>query len=343
MAGQYQNKPNDKILKKEFLDQVENVNRKTSQLLSAFEANLKGTHACIHASTAVNAIISDLDTVILFATSGTLTSELDTDIFNNHRESILTTAKALVEDTKLLVTSAANSQDQLAQAAQSAVKTISKLAEAVKLGAAALGCKEADAQVLLINAVKDVGIALNELIASTKLASSRVNPDSEMENLKEAAKNMVANVHSLLKTVKTVEDEAARGTRALESAIEAINQEIKNYSNAINNQEIEANSNITPISAEDLIRAAKQVTLATSKAVSAGNTAKQEDIIVAANMGRKAISDLLIVCRGALAKVEEVNPNVVLNVGYNCAIFYKELLETILLVSTRISFINKLI
>lgn len=38
---------------------------------------------------------------------------------------------------------------------------------------------------------------------------------------------MVTNVTSLLKTVKTVEDEAVRGTRALESTIEAISQEIK--------------------------------------------------------------------------------------------------------------------
>jgi hypothetical protein len=38
---------------------------------------------------------------------------------------------------------------------------------------------------------------------------------------------MVTNVTSLLKTVKTVEDEAVRGTRALESTIEAIGQEIR--------------------------------------------------------------------------------------------------------------------
>lgn len=38
---------------------------------------------------------------------------------------------------------------------------------------------------------------------------------------------MVTNVTSLLKTVKTVEDEAVRGTRALESTIEAIGQEVK--------------------------------------------------------------------------------------------------------------------
>ena len=38
---------------------------------------------------------------------------------------------------------------------------------------------------------------------------------------------MVTNVTSLLKTVKTVEDENARGTRALEASIEAIGQDIR--------------------------------------------------------------------------------------------------------------------
>lgn len=46
-----------------------------------------------------------------------------------------------------------------------------------------------------------------------------------------------------------------------------------------------------------MIRCTKPITMATAKAVSAGNSGKQEDVIVAANMGRKAISDLLTVCR----------------------------------------------
>lgn len=48
---------------------------------------------------------------------------------------------------------------------------------------------------------------------------------------------------------------------------------------------------------EDLVRCTKPITMATAKAVSAGNSGKQEDVIVAANMGRKAISDLLTTCR----------------------------------------------
>lgn len=38
---------------------------------------------------------------------------------------------------------------------------------------------------------------------------------------------MVTNVTSLLKTVKAVEDEHTRGSRALESTIEVISQEIR--------------------------------------------------------------------------------------------------------------------
>ena len=67
------------------------------------------------------------DTTILFATAGTLNSEEDSETFADHREAILKTAKALVEDTKTLVAGAASSQEQLASAAQAAVRTITKV------------------------------------------------------------------------------------------------------------------------------------------------------------------------------------------------------------------------
>ena len=63
------------------------------------------------------------------------------------REDILKTAKALVEDTKTLVTGAASNQEQLAVAAQNAVKTIIQLAEVVKGGAASLGKENSESQV----------------------------------------------------------------------------------------------------------------------------------------------------------------------------------------------------
>lgn len=56
-----------------------------------------------------------------------------------------------------------------------------------------------------------------------------------------------------------------------------------------------ANSN--PVTPEDLIRVTKNVTLATSKAVASGASNLQEDIMNAANTGRRSISEMLLVCR----------------------------------------------
>ena len=101
---------------------------------------------------------------------------------------------------------------------------------------------------------------------------------------------MVTNVTSLLKTVKAVEDEHTRGTRALESSIEAIAQEIRSFDSSSDPPRGKAEP-------EELVRATRPITLATQKAVAAGKTLKQEDIIVAANMGRKAVSDMLKLCK----------------------------------------------
>lgn len=101
------------------------VSEKVSQVLAALQAGSRGTQACINAASTVAAIIGDLDTTIMFAAAGTLHSDNDGQ-FCDHREHILKTAKALVEDTKVLVAGAAGTQDQLASAAQNAVSTIGK-------------------------------------------------------------------------------------------------------------------------------------------------------------------------------------------------------------------------
>lgn len=48
---------------------------------------------------------------------------------------------------------------------------------------------------------------------------------------------------------------------------------------------------------EEFIRMTKGITTATAKAVAAGNSAQQEDVIATANLSRKAISDMLSTCK----------------------------------------------
>uniref|UniRef100_A0A663N9V4 Talin 1 n=1 Tax=Athene cunicularia TaxID=194338 RepID=A0A663N9V4_ATHCN len=324
-AGALQCSPSDAYTKKELIESARKVSEKVSHVLAALQAGNRGTQACITAASAVSGIIADLDTTIMFATAGTLNRE-NSETFADHREGILKTAKALVEDTKVLVQNATASQEKLAQAAQSSVSTITRLAEVVKLGAASLGSEDPETQVVLINAVKDVAKALGDLIGATKAAAGKAGDDPAVYQLKNSAKVMVTNVTSLLKTVKAVEDEATKGTRALEATIEHIRQELAVFSSPVPPAKVS-----TP---EDFIRMTKGITMATAKAVAAGNSCRQEDVIATANLSRRAIADMLRACKEA-AYHPEVSGDVrqrALRFGKECANGYLELLEHVLVI-----------
>ncbi|KTF94138.1 hypothetical protein cypCar_00006455 [Cyprinus carpio] len=195
-AGALQMSPTDSFTKRELIEYARAVTEKVSMVLSALQAGNKGTQACITAASSVSGIIADLDTTIMFASAGTLNAENE-ESFADHRENILKTAKALVEDTKLLVSGAASSQDKLAQAAQSSAKTITQLTDVVKLGAASMGSEDPETQVVLINAVRDVAKALAELISATKCAAGKAADDPSMYQLKSAAKLFCGSEHTV--------------------------------------------------------------------------------------------------------------------------------------------------
>ena len=120
--------------------------------------------------------------------------------------------------------------------------------------------------------MRDVASALGDLIHATKAASGKSLNAPAMTYLKDSAKIMVTNVTSLLKTVKTVEDEHARGTRALEATIEALAQEIRVFDSS--------EGDGRTATAEDVLRATRAVAPATYKAVAAGSSGKQDGNVI---------------------------------------------------------------
>ncbi|KAL5257851.1 hypothetical protein ACHWQZ_G012707 [Mnemiopsis leidyi] len=313
-----QSNPKDTISRRELSEHAKGVARGVHAILQSLQQSSQGTQACIDTINSIVGITGDLETMQMFARTGAL--ENTGEPFSNHRENILGTAKKLVENTKQLVAGAAADQGQLKEAALAAQKTISDLAEAVKRGAGALSIDDVETQVMLLNACMDVAKALSNLIDSTKDACGKSSEDPSMDRLKSSAKEMVQSVSSLLKTVKSAEDKASRGTRALEIAVDAVSNDIKSLDNAT--------SGAAGASPEDLIRAAKEITIATTKAVAAGNTAKQDDIAAAGNMGRKAITDMLNTCKGASVNAEsEALKLKVLQAGRSTSMAYRDMLE----------------
>lgn len=87
-----------------------------------------------------------------------------------------------------------------------------------------------------------------------------------------------------------------------------------------------------PNTPEDLIRVTRNVTLATAKAVAAGTSNLQDDIVAAANLGRRSISEMLAVCRSVAwncAETADLRQRT-LDAGAAVATSYKDLLEGVL-------------
>merc|ERR1739838_1017042 len=76
-------------------------------------------------------------------------------------------------------------------AAQNSVLTITQLSEVVKMGATSLGSPNREAQVMLINSVKDVASALSDLMRRLEDASNAVRKATE--NLVKAAQSALDN------------------------------------------------------------------------------------------------------------------------------------------------------
>ena len=75
-------------------------------------------------------------------------------------------------------------QDELSKTAVSCETHVQQLSENAKLAASALTEDDPEAQVLLLNAVKDVAIAMGTLLEATKNASGRSRTDAQMLKLK---------------------------------------------------------------------------------------------------------------------------------------------------------------
>uniref|UniRef100_A0AC35TRB9 FERM domain-containing protein n=1 Tax=Rhabditophanes sp. KR3021 TaxID=114890 RepID=A0AC35TRB9_9BILA len=329
-AAQTQANPLDERSPRELSKASNLMIERVQEVLAALHEGSKGTQACINAANTVSNVISDLDTTIRFANSGSLPRKAGkVGKMSDHKDNIFRIAKILIEDTKALVTGAASNQEQLAVAAQNAVKTILALTEAVKNGACNLAGEHPEAQVMVIHSVRDVAGSLSNLIHATKCASGHQLQDPPMINLKEAAKMMATNVAGLLKTASIIENGAKREVRALESAIEAIEQQIKLF----NIGEGTLKHDATP---DHLIQAARIINDVIARAMSSISSLQSDEMIAAANISRSSVNDLLSISNSVASTTESAEMRYkITDQSREVAILVKELMGLLLSLQTK--------
>ncbi|VDK38281.1 unnamed protein product [Taenia asiatica] len=219
------------------------MNDRLRELIALLEVQGPGTQACLQGASTVSGIIADLDTTILFASSGTLHPPIrdDADVhqleaqhrysaissgyddfgreaqnnFISIRESIHRTADALVQDTRSLVMGAGEDQARLAGSTQMAVRNISQLADVVKQGAALIGPGQSDSQVLILGAAKDTAVALRSTLLAASQVQGRPETDPVIKEMQMYESNVESSVAFLFKSVDSIDMESTRGTKAL--------------------------------------------------------------------------------------------------------------------------------
>ncbi|VVC34514.1 Vinculin/alpha-catenin,PH domain-like,FERM/acyl-CoA-binding protein, 3-helical bundle,IRS-type PTB [Cinara cedri] len=263
---------------------------------------------------ALSGVLEDLDLTMM--ENNNLEMEVNERKFSDYRESILKTSKTLVEDTKSLVAGVGVSKEQLDNSSKNAVLTVTKLVELVKSGAASL--EDREVQIILINAVKDVASSLGELIRGCFDSPS-------MDELKDKAKVLVTNVTTLLKTVKSVDDERTKNTDLMKSTVEAIEKDFEENTFVTNCE----------TTTEELVQSAKYINEATKSMLEIVYKGKPKDVTNAVQESRKSVGELLIACQG-----KNLNEKV-LDAGRQVAEEFKTFLTTILENSKRPSTTTK--
>jgi len=125
-----------------------------------------------------------------------------------------------------------------------------------------------------------------------KQARKLGSDQTELEELGASAKTVVGNVTTMLRCVKSAEDTSGRGEAAIETAIEAIGQQIA----ALNNTDVADQQTGGEATPEDLVAATKAVTEAVADVVAASNE-DQDQVVAAANSGRKVVIEILATCK----------------------------------------------
>lgn len=309
----------DPKARKDLVNSTKAVKEKMTFVLSTLKTAAKGAQACEEAATAISGMSSDLETTAMFASYGAWKSDAPAGggAFGRHHDGLVKLTAELQSDLQNIASSV-SSQDQLAVAAQKTAKDMEHVTEVTKQAAGTLG-DDADGQVSLLNAAKDVANSLVTVLEPAKTAAGKSPNDPAVQEVKAKAKEAAAKVDTFSANANKLRDLTGRATRTLQQTIAAIEAELERYDSS----EMPA----VVITPENLLHLVNSVMTATARAVSACNSQNQDELVTAAALGKKMV-DLLRGCKVAASMVAEPpKRDSLLKSGKACTMTYLDLLK----------------
>ncbi|KAJ3225658.1 Talin-1 [Chytriomyces hyalinus] len=231
-------------------------------------------------------IILDLESAEIFAQSGNLDPLDAKDHFSKHKESLLMSAKSLTDAVQNLSNAAHSNQDDLIRCFNRCTQAATVLKEKARESAISITSADNHMQQKLLAAAKTVAESLQTLIQSSSvLVSQRQSETTHREAVDHSARTMFASIASLVQITKLLSDEAMRGERALDGAIDEMDAVLT----TLNDKNAPVQGTALPA---EVMNIAKQLVTTTAKLVSAIQLAKQDELVSKAGILRKQVHDL---------------------------------------------------
>ena len=300
----------DDVSKLDLFGKCRQVTDAVQSILGILSVSSASAQAAHKLTNQIQSIISDLETDILFAQSGTLLLDGSEAIpFEVVMGDIASHSRTLTEDIRSFVRAVETGDNmKLKDACASSGNSISALVDACKLTAKFVAKEGTETQLALLNVAKSVVESLSALIASTRAISGQFNPN-QVEELKSSSTGTVLNITKLIKTVQIIREDQSKGPLELQQTVQLITEKTKVFhSSCFIHKSSKLNKNFSKLKKkvfiinlickilkeldsssiavvegcpepEELIAATRPLTYAASKAVSVGKSGNTSEIL----------------------------------------------------------------
>ncbi|KAJ3182603.1 Talin-1 [Gaertneriomyces sp. JEL0708] len=286
----------DQVARNKLSGAAREVSAALATLMTTAKEGSKGLLQCQAATANINDIIGEFESTLIFAQAGQLDPVDTKDNFARHKDSLLAAARDVTEYIKNFITGVTGTQDELGVLATSTVQALDVLKNELRVGAVSITSADKYMQQQLLSAGRDVAAGMQALINTATNACGKPPNDPVMIELGGTVKQAFMAMTGLIRSTKTLGDEASRGIRAIEGAMAEVDESIIVLGSAE-----PAQGTALP---DEVAGSAKLLATAAASLVSAAS-GKQEELVAAANAVKKQMQDLARAGKAATEKAPE--------------------------------------
>ena len=292
----FQLEPSNNQTKLDLVERCRQVTESVQSILEVLSVSSASAKEAHKLANQIQQIMSDLDTDILFAQSGTLLLDGTEGEFEEAIAAIAHHSRELTEDIRSFVKSVeAGDNMRLKEACTQSGVSIADLSDSIRVAAKFVAKEGTETQLALLNAAKSVVESLSGLIQSTKAINGNFS-QNKVEELKSSSTGTVLNITKLVKTVQIIREDQNKGPVELKNIVQIILTKTKVliksfflpkcFFNLLGNiphiKELDpAGIPVVEGAAEpeELIAATRPLTYAASKAVTVARTGNTSEIL----------------------------------------------------------------